>query len=134
VRDRPFIVGGLVVFLVFVTTPVWRGLATAKATLAAPQIKFPAHEKQCVAPVSYMRASHMQLLDEWRDSVVRTGQRRYVAYNGKVYEKSLTQTCLSACHGSRQEFCDRCHNYSLVSALNCWNCHSDGSQIARSSP
>ena len=133
-KDRPFIIGGLVVFLVFVTTPVWRSLATPKATLAAPEIKLPLRERECVAPVSYMRASHMQLLDEWRKSVVRTGQRKYVAYNGKVYDKSLTQTCLSACHGSCQEFCDRCHNYNGVSALACWNCHSDGSQIVRSSP
>jgi len=134
VKDRPFIVGGLVVFLVFVTTPVWRSLRTPKATLVAPEIKLPMQERECVAPVGYMRASHMQLLDEWRESVVRTGQRKYVAYNGKVYNKSLTETCLSACHGSRQEFCDRCHNYSGVSQLNCWNCHSDAPQVARKSP
>lgn len=133
-RDRPFIVGGLMVFLVFVTTPVWRGVTTAKVTLAALEIKSPPQEKQCVAPLSYMRTSHMQLLDEWRDSVVRAGQRKYTAYNGKVYEKNLTQTCLSACHGSRQEFCDRCHNYSGVSTLNCWNCHSDAPQVARNLP
>jgi hypothetical protein len=134
VRDRPLILGGLIVFIVLVTTPVWRGLATPKVTLAAPEIKLPAQERECVAPVSYMRTSHMQLLEEWRDSVVRTGQRKYVAYNGKLYEKSLTQTCLSACHGSRQEFCDRCHNYSGVSALNCWKCHSDAVQVVRNSP
>jgi len=133
-RDRPFIVGGLVVFLVFVTMPIWRGVATAKITLAALEIKSPAPEKECVAPVSYMRASHMRLLDEWRDSVVRGGQQKYFAYNGKTYEKSLTQTCLSACHGSRREFCDRCHDYNGVAALNCWSCHSDAPQVARNSP
>lgn len=133
-RNRPFIVGGLLVFFVFVTTPIWHGLATRRIALEAPEIKLPAQEKQCVAPVSYMRTSHMQLLDEWRDSVVRTGQRKHVAYNGKVYEKNLTNTCLSACHGSRQEFCDRCHDYSGVSSLNCWNCHSDAPQVARNLP
>ena len=133
-RDRPFIVGGVIVFAVFVTVPFWRSLATPTATLALPVIKSPALERQCVAPVTYMRTSHMQLLHEWRDGVVRTGQRKYIAYNGKVYEKSLTQTCLSACHGSRQEFCDRCHAYSGVSALDCWNCHSDTPQVARNLP
>lgn len=133
-NDRPIILGGFIVFLVFVTTPIWHGVATRKIALAVPEIKSSAQEKQCVAPVSYMRTSHMRLLDEWRDDVVRTGQRKYVAYNGKVYEKSLTQTCLSACHGSRQEFCDRCHNYSGVAALNCWKCHSDAPQVARNSP
>jgi len=133
-NDRPFILGGLIVFIVFVTVPIWRGITAKQVVLAAPAIKLPAQEKQCVAPVSYMRTSHMQLLAEWRDSVVRTGQRQYVAYNGKVYEKSLTQTCLSACHGGRQEFCDRCHSYSGVSTLNCWKCHSDAPQVARSLP
>jgi len=132
--DRPFILGGLFIFVVFLTTPVWRSLATPKVTLAAPEIKSPSVEKQCVAPVAYMRTSHMRLLNEWRDSVVRSGQRTYIAYNGKLYEKSLTRTCLSECHGSRQEFCDRCHTYAGVSALNCWNCHSDGPRLARSSP
>lgn len=132
-KDRPFIVAGLAVFLVFVTAPVWRSLATPRITLAAPQIKSPVQEKLCVAPVSYMRTSHMQLLDEWRESVVRTGQRKYVAYNGKVYEKSLTQTCLG-CHGSQKEFCERCHSYSGVSTLTCWNCHSDAPQVSRNLP
>lgn len=133
-KDRPFILGGLVVFVVFVTTPIWHGVATRKVALAAPEIKLPAQEKHCVAPVSYMRTSHMQLLDEWRESVVRTGQREYTAYNGKVYEKNLTRTCLSACHASREEFCDRCHNYSGVSNLNCWKCHSDAPQVVRNLP
>ena len=133
-KDKPFILGGLVVFVVFVTTPIWRGIATRKIALAAPEIKLPVQGKQCVAPVSYMRTSHMRLLDEWREGVVRTEQRKYIAYNGKVYEKSLTKTCLSACHGSRQEFCDRCHSYSGVSALNCWKCHSDAPQVARNLP
>ena len=47
----------------------------------------------------------------------------YVAFNGKVYEKSLTGTCLG-CH-NKAEFCDRCHAYSGVSSPYCWNCHSE---------
>ena len=133
-RDRPFIVAGLAVFLVFVTTPIWRNVAAGKVALAAPEIKRPAQGKQCVAPLSYMRTSHMQLLEAWREDVVRGGDRKYVAFNGKVYEKSLTQTCLSACHGSRQEFCDHCHNYSGVSTLDCWKCHSDAPPVAGSAP
>lgn len=133
-NDRPFILGGLIIFVVFVTAPIWHGVATRKIALAAPEIKLPVRERECVAPVGYMRTSHMQLLDDWREEVVRTGQRKYVAYNRKVYEKNLTQTCLSACHGSRQEFCDRCHNYNGVSTLSCWKCHSDTPQVARNSP
>lgn len=133
-KDRLFILGGLVLFIVFVTTPIWHGLAERQSALAAPEVKLPTKARECVAPVSYMRSSHTQLLEQWRDSVVRTGQRKYVAYNGKVFQIDLTQTCLSACHGSRQEFCDRCHDYSGVSSLNCWNCHSDAPQVARNLP
>ena len=130
-KDRPILLAGLIVFLVFATAPVWHALATRKMALAAPEIKLPAREKQCVMPVGYMRASHMRLLAQWQDDVVRRQQRQYIAYDGRVYRKSLTQTCLSECHGSRREFCDRCHNYSGVAALNCWNCHSDASLAAR---
>ncbi|SPF32254.1 DsrJ [Candidatus Sulfotelmatobacter kueseliae] len=129
-NDRPFILGGLIVFVVFVTIPVWRSLATPKVTLAAPQLAVPARETQCVAPVSYMRTSHMQLLQEWRDDVVRRQQRQYVAFNGRTYQKDLTRTCLSRCHGSRKEFCDRCHEYNGVTAPDCWNCHSDALRAA----
>jgi len=133
-NDRPFIVSGLLVFVVFVTTPIWRGVAAKQVALAPLELKLPAQEKHCVAPLSYMRTSHMQLLDQWRTAVVRSQQRQYTAYDGKVYEMDLTRTCLSGCHGSRQEFCDRCHSYNGAAALTCWNCHSDALQTARNMP
>ena len=133
-NDRPFIVAGLIVFVAFVTTPIWRGVAARNVALAAPEIRVPVQEKHCVAPASYMRTSHMQLLNEWRTDVVRSQQRQYTAYDGKVYEISLTRTCLSGCHGNRQEFCDRCHSYHGVAALNCWECHNDKPTTARSEP
>jgi len=133
-NDRPFIVGGLLVFVVFVTAPIWHGVAARQATLAPLELKLPAQEKHCVAPVSYMRASHMRLLDQWRTEVVRSQQRQYTAYDGKVYEMTLTRTCLSGCHGSQKEFCDRCHSYNGAAALNCWNCHSDAPQAVRNAP
>jgi len=129
-NDRPFIVIGLIVFVVFATAPIWLGVATRNVALAAPEIKLPVQEKQCVAPVNYMLTSHMRLLEQWRNDVVRGQDHEYVAFNGKVYEKSLTRTCLG-CHGNHQEFCDRCHTYSGVAALNCWECHNDASSAAR---
>lgn len=129
-NDRPFIIVGLIVFVAFVTIPIWRGLSARNVALAAPEIKLPAQEKQCVAPLNYMRTSHMQLLEQWRSDVVRGQQRQYAAYNGRIYDKSLTRTCLG-CHGSRQEFCDRCHAYSGVATLNCWQCHNDASPITK---
>ena len=70
-----------------------------------------------------MKTKHMQLLDLWRDSVVRVGNRSYMAFNGKVYNISLQNTCMSeSCHAKKTEFCDRCHNYAGVVPY-CWDCH-----------
>jgi predicted amidophosphoribosyltransferase len=78
----------------------------------------------------------MQLLVEWRESVVRDDQRKFKAPNGKVYEKNLTRTCLEQCHANKREFCDRCHAYAGISGPYCWDCHNDARVMvaARSAP
>lgn len=121
-RDRLWIVSGLAVFVVLITVPFWRARAGATDLTKLPNLTLPVNQKQCVAPVSYMRASHMQMLLTWREDVVRGGQRRYVAFNGKDYDMSLTKTCLG-CH-NKEQFCDRCHTYAGVSGPYCWNCHN----------
>jgi [DsrC]-trisulfide reductase subunit J len=121
-RDRIWIIAGLGLFVTVVTTPFWFAHPAAKDLGKVPGLTLPANTKECVAPASYMRTSHMQLLMSWREDVVRRDQRQYVAFNGKVYEKSLDQTCLG-CH-NKQEFCDRCHAYAGVSGPYCWHCHS----------
>ncbi len=75
----------------------------------------------CIAPRDYMRASHMQMLVSWRDDVVRRGDRAFVDYDGRRYEKNLTATCLG-CHEDKAKFCDRCHDYAGV-APQCPVCH-----------
>lgn len=77
--------------------------------------------KECVASTEYMKDNHMQLLDEWRNDVVRDGSREYESASGQVYEKSLDGTCLE-CHSNREEFCDSCHDYASVDPY-CWDCH-----------
>ncbi len=131
-RDRPLIVAGLLVFVGLFTFPIWHARAS-RTSPNAPDIKLPAQEKQCVAPLSYMRDSHMQLLVNWREEVVRSDQRQFTAFNGKVYDKSLTRTCLG-CHTNKAEFCDRCHSYAGVSGPYCWDCHIDKPLVARSAP
>ncbi len=134
-RDRPLILAGLLVFLGLFTFPIWHGRAM-NTSAAAPAVKLPTQEKECVAPLQYMRDSHMQLLLDWREQVVRYDQRRYTAFNGKVYEKSLARTCLKQCHTNKAEFCDRCHVYAGVSSPYCWDCHIDPqlTVAARSEP
>jgi len=93
--DASKIVAGLAVFVVLATSP----LAT-----------------------EFMRANHMDLLDQWRDTVVRDDIRTYTSeLSGKTYNMSLSDTCLD-CHSQKDQFCDACHTYSAVDPY-CWDCH-----------
>lgn len=128
--NRVPIVIGLIVFIVIASLPVWYNLASGKSA-APPELPLPDPEvhPNCVAPLEYMRSSHMVLLNEWRDSVVRDGDRIYEAYDGTKYNKSLSQTCLG-CHESREQFCNQCHGYIGVEPY-CWECHIDPQEIAQ---
>jgi hypothetical protein len=118
--DGGKIVTGIVIGLVLLTFPIWYTHGTAPPR---PEVKLPVKEKECVQPKAYMKTKHMQLLDLWRDSVVRVAKRSYVAPNGKKYNMSLQNTCISAdCHAKKTEFCDMCHNYTGVVPY-CWDCH-----------
>mgnify|MGYP001819090846 CR=1 FL=1 len=119
---------GLVAFVILATSPLWlnagRDVPPPKPSLETPAIQqLAGKDKQCVLPTEEMRAYHMQLLIEWRDQVVRTGNRKWTSPGGKMYEPSLSNTCLG-CHSNKAEFCDQCHNYVAV-APNCWGCHLD---------
>ena len=122
-RDRPVIYGGLAVFVVVITLPFWRGLESG-VTTKGPELARPATARQCVASTEFMRSSHMLLLMEMRDQAVRQGNPVYVGAGHGTYTISLTGTCLEQCHGSKADFCDRCHDYAGVSP-SCWSCHLD---------
>jgi hypothetical protein len=111
---------GVIIFLIIVLSPVWYNALTGGASYI-PQLKLPADEKQCIESVSYMRTTHMELLNLWKETVVRTGERTYTAEDGKTYTMSLVGSCMK-CHSSKAEFCDRCHNYADAQPK-CWDCH-----------
>ncbi len=117
--DAGKVVAGLAVFGALVTAPVWIGLARGKGD--PPDLARPVGEKSCVEPVAFMRARHMELLDAWRDAVVRKGEHVYVASNGQHHDMSLTGTCLR-CHSDPAKFCVKCHDYAGVDVF-CWDCH-----------
>lgn len=119
-NDAWKIIGGLIVFLFLLASPLWYNYTIGK-TDYVPVPKKPADQKQCVEPTSYMKAYHMDLLNSWRDSVVRNANRVYIASDGKQYNMSLTNNCLK-CHTDKVQFCDQCHNYTAVSPY-CWDCH-----------
>ena len=116
---------GILIFLVLLTFPFWYGKGRAVPSLQlkidTPEIARLA-EKKCLEPTAYMRASHMELIDSWREAVVREGQRYYVTSSGKNVSMSLSQSCLG-CHSNKEQFCDTCHNYAGVKP-NCWSCHN----------
>ncbi|MBI4677148.1 MAG: sulfate reduction electron transfer complex DsrMKJOP subunit DsrJ [Elusimicrobia bacterium] len=119
-HDTGKILAGLAVFLALATSPLWYA-SLARSSAAAPRLDLPAAERRCVLPREVIRASHMQLLDEWRTQVVRDGQRDYVTPDGRRFDKSLTRTCLK-CHSNEKNFCSRCHDYAGAKPV-CWNCH-----------
>ena len=96
-------------------------MASGKADYT-PELKYVTAEKQCVMPTEYMRAKHMDLLNDWRNAVVRDGIRIHTSHEGRKFNMSLTNTCMD-CHSNKADFCDQCHNYSAVGQPNCWDCH-----------
>ncbi|MHC4827694.1 MAG: sulfate reduction electron transfer complex DsrMKJOP subunit DsrJ [Planctomycetota bacterium] len=119
--DKAKITLGLGAFLVLATFPVWNRLFAA-GDAAKPELELPADASQCVEATEYMTANHMDLLNQWRDAVVREGRREHTSsLTGETYEMSLTGTCLG-CHTSRDAFCTRCHDYANVEPT-CWDCH-----------
>ena len=136
-NDKPVIIVGLAIALIILTFPFWYSV-TAGAPGTPPDLTVP--DGKCVMDTEYMRAHHMDLLDEWRDAVVRKGEKTYHSETlGKDVEMSLTKTCLLECHATndvgekasvqldlspsnRDMFCHQCHDYAGVQP-SCWDCH-----------
>jgi len=121
--DGGKIIVGLLICLGFFLSPFFYNAGKA-AKAPDPQLTETAKEAQtCVMSKDYMTTSHFALLDKWRHTVVRDGERYFKGENGKIYYKSLQVTCLK-CHANKSKFCDQCHNYMDVKPY-CWDCHLD---------
>jgi hypothetical protein len=116
--DAGKIIIGVIIFVALIAFPIWYNAAKGGPV---PKLQLPKEQKFCVETKDYMRAAHMDVLDAWRDSVVRDGNRIYVAFNDKKYNMSLQNTCMD-CHKDKTQFCDKCHDYLGVSPK-CWECH-----------
>jgi hypothetical protein len=131
--DSAKVIFGLLAFLAIVTFPAWYDMSTG-AVERPPELERAARGEQCVRDTLYMKGNHMHLLNEWRDAVVRDGNRFETGTEGRTgpngeatYERSLTKTCLG-CHVNKDKFCDRCHAYAGVEPY-CWNCHVDPKEL-----
>jgi hypothetical protein len=119
-NDMPKIIIGLVVFLMLIGFPIWYNVANDRAGYV-PELDKPTKGDQCVRDTEWMRTNHMDLLDEWRDLVVRDQQRFESNQVSPQMEMSLSNTCMD-CHSNMSAFCDRCHDYMGVQPY-CWDCH-----------
>lgn len=119
-----YIIIGLVIFAVLISIPFWYNAGqpteAPKVSLDTPTIQA-LEEQECIEDTEFMRSNHMELLADWKISVVRDGNKVYVAEDGQEYMMSLQNTCLD-CHSNKEEFCDACHKYAEVEP-NCWSCH-----------
>ncbi len=137
--DFKYVALGLIIVIGLVFSPVilthGKPVPPPDPKLDTPAIqKLAEKDRKCVMPTDWMRANHMQLLVDWRESVVRSkgigggpvDDRLFVNPEGKKYLASLSKTCLE-CHSNKTKFCDQCHNYVAVTP-NCFGCHLTNEQ------
>lgn len=110
---------GIIVFVGIFISPFFLNLTGGEAHIK-PDPKLPIQYDKCIYDTEYMKAYHMDLLNDWRDLVVRE-DIRFMQFEGKKIEMSLSRTCMK-CHTSKKDFCDECHNYLDVVPY-CWDCH-----------
>lgn len=121
------IIIGILIFLGLIAFPFIYDIGKAKGPPPDPKVdtpeimKLPESERKCVESKEYMKREHMQMLDDWRNWVVRDNLTVFTASDGKQYTMSLQNTCMN-CHSNKDEFCDECHDYAVVSPY-CWDCH-----------
>jgi len=120
--DGGKIIIGIVIGLAILLFPFYTNIGKA-AKAPEPELTEKAKEAgKCIAPKEFMTTGHMKMLDEWRDEVVRQGERYYKSdWTGEAHYKSLQVTCME-CHSNKSKFCDQCHNYMDVDPF-CWDCH-----------
>lgn len=120
--DGNKIIPGVIIFLIIFLYPLYSNLGGA-APVPKPEKPKASVAKQCVMPTEYMRAEHMKVVDDWRNQVVRYGDRIWTSPSGQSFNMSLSNTCME-CHNDKAKFCDKCHNYVGVTPY-CWDCHLD---------
>ena len=117
---------GIIIFLLFCSMPFM--MNNSGVSKSAPKLEYPADAKKCIYEKEYMNHNHMNILNDWRDKVVRQ-DTRYFDFNGVQTAMSLSKTCMK-CHTFKVKFCDKCHNY-LGEAPYCWDCHVTPEEVKK---
>ncbi len=114
---KPYVILGIVVFLIILATPYWVTAGNIKYEDIHKELAKP-KGVNCIMGVKWMASKHMELLNEWREIAVRKGVRKYKTENG-VFNVSLTECW--RCH-NYDEYCKKCHEFMDVRPV-CWDCH-----------
>ncbi len=124
--DKKLIIPIIVIFTVLMTFPIWYNRGNAGDV---PKPEKPKGTTECVESTQFMRTSHMVLLNDWRDNVVREKGARFgeTETTKTKYERSLQKGCMK-CHTSKKKFCDTCHVYTAVKPY-CWDCHIEPKEM-----
>ncbi|MGM0418381.1 MAG: sulfate reduction electron transfer complex DsrMKJOP subunit DsrJ [Thermodesulfobacteriota bacterium] len=122
--DKIKVLAGFIIFVAVISVPFWINAGNDKDA-PEPVLSDKAKQAgQCIE--ENMASEHMAILDIFRDTVVRDGDRIYENSNGEKFNMSLStgpDSCLG-CHESKADFCDKCHDYASVDPY-CWECHID---------
>jgi hypothetical protein len=122
--DKIKVLAGFIIFVAIISVPIWINAGNDKDAPEPVLSEKAKQAGQCIE--ENMASKHMEILDVFRDTVVRDGKRIYENSNGEKYNMSLStgpDSCLG-CHESKADFCDKCHNYASVNPY-CWECHID---------
>jgi hypothetical protein len=123
--DKIKVLAGFIIFAGIISIPFW--ISAGKMKPAPDPVLSEAAQKAGSCIEENMAANHMQILDIFRDTVVRNGERIYTNKKGEKFKMSLStgsDSCLG-CHESKADFCDKCHDYAGVKDPFCWECHID---------
>jgi len=143
--DAGKIIVGLGIFVVLFTSPFWYNGAVGEPVKLRDLTPAYAVSTQCVEDAKFMREKHMDLLNTWRNDVVRDQDRFFKKdghevrwsdlakgpggfrlYGDDKVQKSLSNTCMK-CHSNYETFCLRCHQSNSVDPF-CWDCHLNFSE------
>ncbi len=133
--DGGKIIAGLIIGIGLLLSPfIYNAGKAAKAP--EPELSAKAKEaKECVAPKQYMTAWHMHLLDNWRNAVVRDGERYYDTQQDKWWNYRFDTRLIEQWRrlvsgvdeGDKKFGTDKTYYKSLQ--VTCMDCHSNKSKF-----
>lgn len=145
--DAGKVIIGLAIFVAIFTSPIWINLSVGQEVREPDLSPALAASKDggCIEDTEFMREKHMDLLNDWRNEVVRDHDRfytrdghevmwselakepeKFALYGDEKVQKSLSNTCMK-CHSNYTDFCNACHTNSGVDPF-CWDCHLNFSE------